>query len=376
MTTEAVNNKNLSAILSERGNICVSVIVPAHRTSPDRRSDELNTKTAIEKAGQLLKTKYSSDIALSLMNKLQVLFQQVDFDHNEDGLGFYVSSNVQFHISFPFPVEEKVVVGNSFEIRDVLYKVNYSDPYYALLLTEHGAQLFQGSWTELEVIKDKQFPIEYEEEYVYSPPSRSMSYAGYAHVKSFEKDKSELEMIRYKNFFHRVDKMLNGYLVNNVPLIVLGAEKPLALFKNTSSHQKQFAGMIAGSYRYFNLKQLSDLISPVIFGYLQDKRAKLINEFIEKTGQHLATSGIQDIWSAAMEGKAFKLLVEKDYRCPGFLGENNYYLYLRPPQRPHMVLTDAVDDLIEMVLEKEGRVFFVDNGLLKDYERIGLITRY
>lgn len=376
MTTEILNDKGLSALLSEKGNICVSVIVPTHRTSPDRRSDKLNTQTAIEKADQLLKMKYSSDMALPLMNRLRELFQQIDFDHNEDGIGLFVSSNVHFHISFPFSVEGKVVVGDSFEIRDVLYKVNYSDPYYALLLTEHGAQLFRGSWAELEVIKDKQFPIEYEEEYVYNPPSRSMSYAGQAHVKSFEKDKSELEMIRYKNFFHRVDKMLNGYLVNNVPLIILGAEKLLALFKNNSSHQKQFAGKITGSYRYFNLKQLSDLISPVIFGHLQNERAKLVDEFMEKTGQHLATSGIQDIWSAAMEGKAFKLLVEKDYRCPGFLGENSYHLYLRPPQRPHTVLTDAVDDLIELVLEKEGRVFFVDNGLLKDYKRIGLITRY
>lgn len=376
MTTEILNNKGLSALLSEKGNICVSVIVPTHRTSPGRRADNLNTRTAIEKAEQLLKMKYSSGIALPLMDRLRELFRQIDFDHNEDGIGLFVSSKVCHHISFPFPVEEKVVAGNSFEVRDVLYKVNYSDPYYALLLTEQGAQLFRGSWTELEVIKDKQFPIAYEEEYVYNPPGRSMSYAGYAHVKSFEKDKSELGMIRYRNFFRRVDKMLNGYIANNVPLIILGVEKLLALFKNISSHQKQFAGKITGSYRYFNLKQLSDLISPVIFGHLQNERAELVDEFMEKTGRHLAAIGIQDIWSAAMEGKAFKLLVEKDYRCPGFLGENSYHLYLQPPQMPHTVLTDAVDDLIELVLEKEGRVFFVDNGLLKDYKRIGLITRY
>ena len=53
-----------------------------------------------------------------------------------------------------------------------------------------------------------------------------------------------------------------------------------------------------------------------------------------------------------------------------------YCLYLRPPQKPHKVLADAVDDVIEMVLEKNGQIFFVDNGMLKDYQRVALITRY
>ncbi len=376
MTNETLIGEALLTLQNEKGNICISVIVPTHRTSPDRRSDQLNTKRAIEKAEQLLNMKYTADIVAPLMNKLHALFQSIDFEHNEEGLGLFVSSTIQLRLSFPFRVEEKIVVGDSFEIRDVLYKVNYSDPYYVLLLTEHGTHFFQGSWNVLDEIKDKHFPIEYKEEYAYNPPSRSMSYAGQAHVKSFEKDKSELEEIRYKNFFHKVDKTLHGYLLNNEPLILLGTEKLLALFENTSTHQKNFAGKISGSYSYLNLKQLSDLISPIIFNYLQNKRTKLIEEFIEKIGQHLGTSGIQDIWSAAMEGKAFKLLVEKDYRYPGFLDENNFHLYLRPPQKQHTVLADAVDDLIELVLKKEGKVFFVDNGLLKDYERIALITRY
>ena len=115
---------------------------------------------------------------------------------------------------------------------------------------------------------------------------------------------------------------------------------------------------------------------PVMRSHLNNERVQLIKEFNEKIGMNLGVSGIQDIWSAAKEGKAFKLLVEKDYRCPGFVDRDEYYLYLRPPQKPHKVLADAVDDIIEMVLEKNGHVFFTDNGMLKDYQRIALITRY
>ena len=136
--------KSVKTLRNEKGNICVSVIVPTHRTSPDRRTDQLNTKKAIEKAERLMNTKYPADIVSSFTNRLHELFLQIDFAHNEDGLGLFVSSNIQLQVSFPFPVKEKIVVGDSFEIRDVLYKENFSDPYYVLLLTEQGARLFYG----------------------------------------------------------------------------------------------------------------------------------------------------------------------------------------------------------------------------------------
>jgi hypothetical protein len=68
--------------------------------------------------------------------------------------------------------------------------------------------------------------------------------------------------------------------------------------------------------------------------------------------------------------------VEKDYKSPGFTESGSNELYLRPPQKAHRILADAVDDIIECVLEKNGQVFFVEDGMLKDYQRIALITRY
>ncbi|MGN6295142.1 MAG: baeRF3 domain-containing protein [Ginsengibacter sp.] len=365
--------KSVKTLRNEKGNICVSLIVPTRRTSPDRRTDQLNTKKAIEKAERLMSTKYPTDIVSFFTNRLHELFLQIDFDHNEEGLGLFVSSNIQLQVSFPFPVKEKIVVGDSFEIRDVLYKENFSDPYYVLLLTEQGARLFYGSLNLLEKIIDKHFPLIYEDEYIYNPPSRTTSYAGQAHVKSFEKDKSELEAIRHSRFFHRVDTILNEYLLNT-PLIVLGVEKNLALYEKVSRHQKNLAGKITGNYSHHNLKQLSDLVLPVIFGYQQNKRINLIEEFRE---QHTGgKAGIQNVWKAAMEGSAFKVLIEKDYSCAGFLDADKKHIYLESPQKAYTKLTDAVDDLIELVLEKEGNVYFVENGLLKDYGRIAMMARY
>jgi hypothetical protein len=113
-----------------------------------------------------------------------------------------------------------------------------------------------------------------------------------------------------------------------------------------------------------------------MFAYVQHEREQLIKEFEEKIGNHLGISGIQEVWEAAGEGKAFKLLIEKNFRCPGFIIETDPHLYLRPPQKPHKILADAVDDLVETVIGKGGHVYFTDDELLKDYGRVALITRY
>jgi hypothetical protein len=237
-------------------------------------------------------------------------------------------------------------------------------------------RLYEGTWNVLTEVKDKNFPNAYKEEYIYNPPSQSSSYAGYSHVKSFEKDKSELEAIRFKDFFRHADELLNDYLVGDKPLIVLGIEKALAWFESISEHKQNIIGKIAGSYNHSSLKQIVEKVWPVMRSHLNNERLRLIQEFIEKIGEHHAVSGIQEVWQAVKEGKAFKLLVEKDFRSPGFVDKDAYRLYFRRSQEPLKVLADAVDDVIQMVLEQNGQVYFVANGMLKDYQGIALITRY
>ena len=368
--------KNLLLLRSARGNICVSIIIPTHRTSPDRRIDKPEVENAIGRAKQLLQFRHPEKDIKPLLQSLDDQLKKIDFMHNAEGLGIYVSSEIKLLLHFSFPVKEKIMVDDNFEIRDLLYKINYDQPYYVLMLTEKVAKLFEGSWNDLFEIKGDHWPLKYEDDYAYSKPARSSSFAGHSHVKIFEKDKTELEHIRLKNFFREVDKKLSDYLINNTPLIILAPERESSLFEKVSRHRKNIIQKIQGSYGHNNLKSISDIVWPAMYEHLQAERKQLINEFKEMIGEHRGVSGIQDVWEAARERKAFKLLVEKDYRCPGFVTENDYKLYLRPPKASHKTLPDAVDELVETVLQKNGKVYFTDNDWLKDYGRIALITRY
>jgi hypothetical protein len=376
MNTEKIIADQLQSLQKTKGNICVSIILPTHRISPERRVDLPAFKRSINAAKQLLQFKYTVSNIQPLLDAIDDIYQKIDFSHNSDGLGIYISSDVKLAVQFPFPVEEKIMVADNFEIRDLLYKANYSAPFLVILLTKKEVRLFKGVWNEITEIVDQNYPIIYEEQYIYNPPSRGTPFTGHATVRNFEKEKSNLEEIRIKDFFHKADELLSQYIENSSPLIVMGVEKDIAWFERISMHGKNIIQKIQGNYDYLNEKQLADITWPAMYQQLQSKRNSLIKELEEKQGGHMVTSGIQNVWQAAKEGKGLKLLVEKDFRKSGFVTDAGQQLHIRPPEKAYITVTDAVDDIMEMVLKMGGQVFFTENTLLKDFQHIALINRY
>jgi hypothetical protein len=88
-------------------------------------------------------------------------------------------------------------------------------------------------------------------------------------------------------------------------------------------------------------------------------------------------TGVENIWKAVQEGRAYKLLVEKDFSIPGYLPkDDDYNLHIFPFKQPNHLVPDVVNRLIEMVLAKNGEVIMIENDVLQDHKRMALFTRY
>lgn len=374
------NHPSTAAIIrllqQEKGKICISIIVPTHPTSPDRRIDPLAVEKAVSIATEYLHIKFPEAETKPLIKSLQELVKTIDYTHNTLGLGLYISAGAQVMVHYPFPVVEKVIISNDFEIRDLLYKESFAIPYYVLLLSEKKLRLFSGLFDHLTEVTDGEFPKVYHEEYLYNKPTKSSTLAGYSHEKGFEKDKSELQEIRCKGFFRSADEQLKQYLTRETPLIVMGVEKELAWYKNISRHESRIIKTFSGNYHQIDQQVVVNKAWNAMLDHIRQKRQDQIRDFNEKIGEHHGISGIQEVWKAAQEGRALDLLVEKDFRCPGFLDKDAYHLHLKPPVAPHQILADAVGELIETVMNKNGRIYFTDNDSLTDFQRVALITRY
>jgi Bacterial archaeo-eukaryotic release factor family 3 len=208
MKTTFRSNPEFTRLYDETGKICVSIIIPTHKLSPERQADKVSISRAIEKAGKMLKEKFGVYNLEPVIQSMNDLYNEIDFDHNEEGLGLFVSETNRLMVKFPFPVVEKVIIGNHFEIRDLLIAEKYNTPYLVLHFNEQGAKLYHGQMAHLKEVKDDYFPAKYVDDYEYNLPGKASFHYGSSVVEQFDKDKSVQEAIHFKNFLQKTDKKL------------------------------------------------------------------------------------------------------------------------------------------------------------------------
>ena len=376
MKTILHSNPDFRALYSECGKICVSIIVPTHKLSPERQSDKLVLSKAVDEAKKQLNNHFGVYHTDPVVDGLDELFNMVDFDHNEEGIGLFVSESRKLMVKFPFPVKERIIVSNRFEIRDLLVAERYNTPFLVLSLNEQEARLYQGKMAIIREIKDGFFPAKYIDDYEYNPPGKVNFFSGSSVVQQYEKDKSAQVAIHIKKFLQGVDEKLTPYLAVIPDMILMAPKKELAWYSSITRHGDHLISTVHGNFQHTSLHEVEAACWTEMKQYLDLENKHEFDEFREKIGQKHAVFGLDEVWKSAREGRALRLLVEKDFMMTAFTDEQGYELQVTPGAQSEKELPDAVDDLIRLVLDKNGGVCFTENDQLKDYDRIALITRY
>jgi hypothetical protein len=228
---------------------------------------------------------------------------------------------------------------------------------------------------KLAEIKDGNFPLLCGDDYEYEPPSIGTSF-GSNSLKAFEKDKTAISAIRVKAVLKDADDHLAQYLSrDDTKLILAGTQKVVSAFLGLTRFSKHIIGKVQGSFTEKNVPALENLAWLTLVRNRKTEDEQYVHELIEKSNKNLA-EGIQAAWNTAQEGKGLLLAVEKDFRCQAYQKPNDYKLLLQPPRKPYTIIPDAVDDLIETVSKKGGKIMFLENDQLKKLGHLALVLRY
>jgi hypothetical protein len=377
MWNEILPGEEILELQKEKGKVCITIIIPTHRLSPERRIDRLSLSRAIEQAIDQLRDHYSSElITRTLSTSLKQCAEEIDLIHNTEGLGIYVSAGIRKIVRFAFPVIGKIVISDQFDLRDLWYKHQLSAAYHVLMISENKVSYYQGRMNELEEVFDNEIPHAYEEEYIYELPSRSTSYAGHAHVKSFENDRTVIEEYRMKDFLRKIDKGFRKYVIGEEAIVLLAPEKTISWYKDVAHLKNHVLLTKEGGFSHTTISELQLIVWPLIYHhYLQQFEQERINAN-EMAGHHRAVFGLEECWRAAVDGNAYKLLIEKDYRQSGYISSNGRLLHLNPPSTVYVSYGDVVEELIELVRSKKGKILYGENNSLSHVGKVALLTRY
>lgn len=373
-----MTNQVIEQLLAESATPCISVVVPTHRTAPDKIKDLDAVTSAVNLAKNLLTSNYSESSydTNTLISKIDELVETIDFVHPQDGIGIFVSPNISKLITFPFPVKEKVKVSHAFERMDLVYYLNTIIDYGVLAISQKKINLFLAKGEELSEINNQDFPLVYEETYEYSKPTKGTSYSN-SSLKGFERDKSEIEEIRLKDLLRKADHLLEKYINGKTPLVVSGGKKEISDYTQVTKFEKQIIGKVTGSYNNAEL-QLAKLAWAAVKDYQKSQNQIILSFLHELFGRELVAAGIEDVWKQANEGKGLELYISKDFECSAYISNDGYDLKLQPPSATHQYTysVDVIERLINTVRDKRGKVVFLEKEQLADFDDIALQMRY
>lgn len=376
MPVKQAMSEEVKLLLDQKGKTCITIILPLHNLTIDQKGDKIHLEKAIKEVCEELKNNYP-ETSEKLIESIYKLEQQVKFNRNDDGIGLYVSEDLSFYSTFPFLVTENLFIDKSFRIRELLMLEQYAIPYNILYVDEKEIRLFTGKLKQLQETRNGEFPMIYEDEYEYQPGSRTTSYAGHSHVKSFEKDKTALEKIRHESFLQQADELLHEYIQHSKVLVLCGITRYTSAFLNRTVHADKVVTVLNGNYNHYTETDFANMVWPSVEVFIYEKMIDEVNNYNEKIGEGLAEEGIIAVWDAVCNGRGETLLVEKNLQVKAFTtNHNSWQLFLQEPKRKHTELRDAVNSLLEILLEKKGRVVFTEDGMLSDHQHIALITRY
>jgi len=344
----------------------VTITLPTHRTSPDNKQDPIRVRNLVTEATNRLLGEFSRRDVEPLLSRLEALVNDIDYRYTLDGLALFVNRDIGRQFILPFTLPERVVVDETFWTRSLVFALNRTPRYWVLALSEQPTRLFEGVREHLQEITGEGFP---------------MTHTGPGGERGLPNDpainRSAYRDERHRQFFRQVSAALTPFISDDpLPLALVGVDRYIAFFREVSPYAGAVITTLTGSHDKTPAHELGKLVWPLVEQNLAVLRAGALKELEAAVGAQKYASTIGEVWRFAHEGRVSVLLVEENYHQPARIAADGVTLTLVDDPTLPDVVDDAVDEIISLVLEKGGRVVFVDDGALPQHQRIAVMLRY
>ncbi len=308
----------------------VSIVLPfdPKMTAKDELSASLkNTCDQVEKS--LLK-QYPAELALLLLQRLRTLLNQLNYSTHKKSIALFLSPVFEKLLYLDMDVFAKIIIDDSFEIRDLIDCKKISRQFLVLLLQSQHMHILLGTPGKQQRILSA--PIEY------SQPA-SIQQANQA-----------------------LAQLTQAY---QLPAFVLGEKKFIEQFKKSSGNQDTIIDHLVFSGTEQDTDRIDKLLTPYQNKWSTHQQAAVLHRLETASKSQRLTIGMSEVWKEAMHHNGKLLVVERGFHFDGF-----------QPHNPYSYIKDAVDEIIEKVLEAGGDVEFVEEGKLSAYGQIALVRFY
>lgn len=359
---------DFAAALTDAQPPCVSLYQPTHRSHPANQEDPIRFRNLVKSLEHSLLQQYSQEEVAGLLAPFHALANdQAHWNHTLDGLAVFAAPGLFQVFATQRPVEELVVVANSFHTKPLRRLLQSAGRYHVLGLSRDAIRLFEGNreaLDEIDLVTGVPHTItEALGDELTDKRQTVASYGGAGpgstpmrHGHGGKSDELDADTERY---FRAVDgAMLEHYSrPSGLPLILAALPEHHALFHQVSKNPFLVTTGITVNPDAVSIEELRARAWEVVEPEYHARLAALAEAFGQARAKGLGSDDLADVAAAAVTGRVETLLIEADRQIPGHLDEATGQIVLGELADP--MVDDLFDDLGEIVANKGGRVWVV-----------------
>ena len=271
---------------------CISLIMPFEPKMGLKRELDHRLKTALNKIEKDIYNVYPPDKASPLLKKLQNTISELNYYTHKKSIAIFISPIVEKVYYLDMPVEEKIVIDESFEIRDLIYSKKQVHKYLLAVLSSKWTKIFVGNYNQfLKVTSNVPDNIE---SFRNDMPEKVANFT----------DENKIKELLLDKFLMHTDNGLTLLLQSyKLPLFVMGTVKTIGHFKSLTRNAKHVIDYIPGSFEEKSESELQKIMEPYVEDWKKVMQKKLLQQIDDAMGHKKLVFGIDEVWKSATQKK-------------------------------------------------------------------------
>jgi len=365
---------------------CISLYMPTHRIHPENAQDPIRYKNLVKQVKESLTEKYPTAETETLLKDFEALVNDHDFwNHTLDGLCVLGSSKLFEVIHLQLPVEELVMVTDSFHTKPLRHILQSGDRYQVLALTMEDMHLYEGNRHSLFEIKlSDDLPQTITEalgEELTEKHSTVASYGGVGgssttmhHGQGGKKDEVDNDSER---FFRQVasDVYERYSKASGLPLLLAALPEHHNLFNQVNKNPFLLPNGVEINPKSVSMEKLAELSWEVMEPVYVKKLESLAERFNQAKANGLGSDTLEEVIEAAEASRVDTLFIEA-HRVIAKRIRNKVTGTFETIDLTQPVLDDELDGVGELVSKMGGTVVIIPKEQMPTQTGLAAIYRY
>src|SRR5690606_21477090 len=383
---ETLTAKHLERVLGYQEPPIFSVYMPTHRTHPDNAQDARIFEKLIEQF-EPVKTEYAKDPAIQLIfDKFEALAANYHFwQHTWEGLAVFAARGSFDVYRLRRSVQPLAIVADTAHTKPLLKYLQTKDRYHLLVLTTNTAQLYEGDRYQLDEVDLSKADVpdtmidaldhEMRDLHATLAAYRTATGEKWEVAQNHGLKKTDIDN-DIEQFFRAVDRAVVGRysIPSGLPLMLAALPEHHHLFRRVSRNQRLLENGIKANAAAVPLDEVRKLAWNVFEPEYTARVDGIIGQYRHAASQGLGADQIEAIVRDAYDGKVGALLLEENRIIPGRINGRTDIVF--GASEPGDFVDDILDDLAELVLEKQGEVWVLPKERMPSATGAASINRF